>query len=81
MSSVLQTIEPISEQAYLEGEKLSEIKHEFMDGYVYAMAGASKRHNKVSLNIAMSLNAAARNTLCEVYTSDMKVRIAGRKRY
>lgn len=81
MSSVLQTIEPISEQAYLEDEKLSEIKHEFMDGYVYAMAGASKRHNKVSLNIAMSLNAAARNTLCEVYTSDMKVRIAGRKRY
>lgn len=81
MSSIVQSIAPISEQEYLEGEKLSDVKHEYTDGYVYAMAGASKRHNKISLNIAMSLNAASRKAPCNVYTSDMKVRAVGKKSY
>lgn len=81
MSSIIQVIEPIPEQEYLEGEKQSDVKHEYIDGYIYAMAGASKRHNKITLNIAMSLSAASRKTPCDVYTSDMKVRAVGKKSY
>jgi Uma2 family endonuclease len=37
----LKTTNPISEEEYLQGELLSAVKHELVDGYIYAMAGAS----------------------------------------
>ncbi|WPD21368.1 MAG: hypothetical protein SD837_14305 [Candidatus Electrothrix scaldis] len=43
----------ISEQEYLEGELLSDVKHEFIDGAVYAMAGASADHGRISGNLFM----------------------------
>ena len=42
----------ISEAEYLAGEKIAEIKHEYIDGDVFAMAGASASHNRISLNVA-----------------------------
>jgi Uma2 family endonuclease len=42
----------ISEVEYLAGEKLAETKHEYIDGEVFAMAGASASHNRLSLNVA-----------------------------
>jgi Uma2 family endonuclease len=36
----------ITEQDYLDGEKNSTIKHEYIDGKIYAMAGSSKRHRE-----------------------------------
>lgn len=50
----------ITEQEYLEGEKLAEIRHEYVDGVVYAMAGTSLRHNDIALNIAFALRLATR---------------------
>ena len=38
-------VEFISVAEYLDGENISAIKHEYLDGVVYAMAGASERHN------------------------------------
>jgi len=81
MSSTAQSIGAISEQEYLEGEKLSEIKHEYIDGFVYAMAGASRRHSAIAVNIAASLRSAARKTSCTVYSSDVKVRVRETKSY
>ena len=46
-----------------------------MDGTVYAMAGASRRHNLATTNLATELNLALRETDCEVYASDLRVRI------
>ena len=40
MPSVKNTETTISEEEYLDGELISELKHEYIDGYVYAMAGA-----------------------------------------
>ncbi len=60
----------LSLEQYLELEKHAEIKHEFVDGQVYAMAGASKTHIRLMLNIARYLET---KESCEVYTSDLKI--------
>ena len=52
-----------------------------VNGQVYAMAGTSKRHNRIALNLAIALNSNADKTPCEVYTSDIKVRIEQRKSF
>jgi len=71
----------ISEPEYLEGEKLSDIRHEYVDGEVTAMAGSSRRHNRIGGNMYIAFSHASRNTPCEVFSSDLKVRIDSRKSY
>jgi len=66
----------VSVQEYLEGEKESPIRHEYVNGYVYAMAGASDRHNRIALNIASRLNQLLIEGPCEVFISDMKLRVS-----
>jgi len=65
----------ISSEEYLEGEKIAEIRHEYVDGYVYAMAGASDDHNRIVLNLASELRSALRGKPCEPFMNDMKVKI------
>jgi hypothetical protein len=55
MSLVKKEGSKISQNEYLKGELTSEIKHEFIDGYVYAMAGASENHTLISQNISREL--------------------------
>ncbi len=66
----------LSPEDYLAGEAEAEIKHEYVDGQIFAMAGASERHNRIAMNIAFHLRAAARGTPCGVFMADMKLRIA-----
>jgi Uma2 family endonuclease len=65
----------LSPENYLAGEAESQVKHEYVDGQIFAMAGASERHNRIAMNIAFHLRAAARGTPCGVFMSDMKLRI------
>ena len=65
----------ISVEEYLEGEKDAPVRHEYIYGEVFAMAGGSDVHNTVTLNIASALVAAARQKGCRAYSSDMKVRV------
>lgn len=65
----------MSEEEYLAFEAKSKIRHEFMDGEIYAMAGASRRHNLATTNISTELNLQLRETDCEVYASDFRVKI------
>jgi Uma2 family endonuclease len=65
----------ISEKEYLQGELVAEIKHEFIDGKVYAMAGASENHNLLSLNMASELRNKLKGTSCRTFMSDMKVKV------
>jgi Uma2 family endonuclease len=67
---------PIGVADYLEGEQASPIRHEYVAGQVFAMAGAGANHNRISLNIAFHLRSATRGTPCGVFISDMKVRVA-----
>jgi Uma2 family endonuclease len=65
----------MSEAEYLAFEEKSRIKHEFMDGEIFAMAGATRRHNLATTNVSTELNLQLRETDCEVYASDFRVKI------
>lgn len=66
----------LTEREYLEQEALAAERHEYVAGVTYEMAGAGERHNRIALNIAFQLRAAARGTTCGVYMSDMQLRVA-----
>ena len=63
----------ITEQDYLEGEKIAEVRHEYVDGVVYAMAGTSLRHNDIAINITSLLRPLTRGTPCKVNASDSTI--------
>jgi Uma2 family endonuclease len=63
----------ISVDDYLAGELISDIKYEYVNGEVYAMAGAKRAHNIISMNFANLLFNHLRGTPCRVFNSDMKV--------
>ncbi|CDM96688.1 MULTISPECIES: Uma2 family endonuclease [Limnospira] len=65
----------LSPDDYLELEAQSSVKHEYIDGEVYAMAGATDTHVTIALNMAIALRNHLRGSSCRVYISDMKVRI------
>jgi Uma2 family endonuclease len=71
----------ITPDEYLEMEETSEIKHEYIDGYVYAMAGANDPHVTIALNMAFAIRNHLRGTNCRVYMSDMKARIDSLNRF
>jgi len=60
---------------YLAFERASETKHEYVAGELVAMAGASRAHNLIQLDTATSLNLQLRSRGCDVYPSDMRVKI------
>src|SRR5437868_6266415 len=76
-SAVLHFDELISAEEYLEGERLSEVRHEFVGGRVYAMAGASDDHNRIALNILTQLVEKLRGKRCEPFGADMKLKMPG----
>ena len=65
----------ITEEEYLAGEEVSAIKHELIDGEVFAMSGASKNHERIFGNVFVNLHAHLQNLPCEPFSSDVKVRI------
>lgn len=66
---------------YLKMEEQSPIKHEYIDGQIYAMAGASDPHVTIALNLATLLRSHVRGSGCRVYISDMKARIESLNRF
>jgi len=67
-------LDPISVEEYLEAERDAEVRHEYVDGEVFALAGGSVNHNLIAANLVRALGNAAERTPCRVYGSDMKVR-------
>ena len=65
----------MSETEYLAFEEKSKVKHEFMDGEIFSMAGATRGHNLANTNISTELNLQLRETDCEVYANDFRVKI------
>jgi Uma2 family endonuclease len=66
---------PLSVDDYLAGELISPVKHEYVGGVVYAMAGARNAHNLIASNTLGSLHARLRGRHCRPYNSDTKIRI------
>jgi Uma2 family endonuclease len=70
MSGALRNPE-ISEAEYLASELIRQEKHEFISGQVFAMSGASIRHNQIAINVLVALHAHALSP-CRVSISDVK---------
>ncbi len=75
MTALLETEGALSVEEYLEGELFSDVKHDYLGGYVYAMAGASDPHNVIAMNLYGSLHAQLKGKKCQPFGSDMKVRL------
>jgi Uma2 family endonuclease len=71
----------LSPEQYLEAEKTSPIKHEYVNGEIYSMAGASDAHGTIVANLTTLLRPQLRGTPCRLYPTDMKVKSGSRNRY
>ncbi|OHX34243.1 hypothetical protein BJL95_03625 [Methylomonas sp. LWB] len=60
---------------YLQGELVSEVKYEYINGEVYAMVGVKRAHDTVTTNLIAFLHAHLRGTSCRVHSGEMKVRV------
>jgi Uma2 family endonuclease len=65
----------ISAEDYLAGELSSPVKHEYLGGVIYAMAGARNAHNLIAGNLHGTLHFRLRGKRCRAFTSDAKIRI------
>ncbi|HEV7377579.1 MAG TPA: Uma2 family endonuclease [Pyrinomonadaceae bacterium] len=61
---------------YLALERQAEYKSEYFNGEIFAMTGASRRHNLVAANVLASLHGQLRKRPCEIYPSDMRVKVS-----
>src|SRR5947209_16162608 len=68
-------LELISVEDYLAGELVSPIKHEYLGGVVYAMAGARNAHNLIATNTLVAVGSRLRGRRCRVFNSDTKIRV------
>lgn len=72
----------VSVEDYLDHESAQNIRHEYIDGQVYAMAGASMNHNRITSNLVRLLGNHLLGRPCEVFSSDMLLQTsATRYRY
>ena len=60
---------------YVELEEVSRVKHEFLEGWVWAMAGGSPEHAAVAANVSTLLSNQLRGRPCRVFNSDLRVRV------
>jgi len=68
-------------EEYLTLERSASSKSEFHDGQIYAMTGASREHNLVTINIAGELRNQLKKRPCEAYVNDMRVKAADARSY
>ncbi|MEN9503712.1 MAG: hypothetical protein RI964_2997 [Pseudomonadota bacterium] len=70
----------LSVATYLQGERSSETRHEYVEGVAYAMAGASVNHNQITANLLTSLMIHLKGKECRPFSSDLLVK-TGKDRY
>ena len=68
-------VNPIAVEKYLKLEQDAQIRHEYVAGQVYAMAGASEAHNLIVTNLVALLRPHLRGSSCRTFVSDMKVKV------
>jgi len=64
----------ITENDYLAAELESDIRHEFVNGEIYAMSGAKATHNRISGNIFAEVHSQLKSGNCDTFAADMKVK-------
>jgi len=82
MSTAIKQNNFITEKEYLEEESTADIKHEYVDGNIYAMAGASDNHDYISGNVYRKFGNHLEGAPCRPFTSDKKLKTSkGNFRY
>lgn len=76
-----QTKTHVTPEEYLAFERRAEYKNDYFNGEVFAMTGASREHNLIAGNIFFSLKRQLQNEPCEIYMSDMRVRVGTENLY
>ncbi len=71
----------LTPEAYLQAETHSPTKHEYIDGDIYAMAGANEADVTIALNLASLLRSHVRGSDCRVYIADMKAYLEQANRF
>ena len=71
-----QALTHLSAEDYLRRELSTEIKHQLIDGEIYAMGGASENHNLLALNVATEFKNRLKGRPCRTFMADMKLRVA-----
>ncbi len=81
MNGMARRQELISITEYLELEAASPVRHEYVEGHVYALTGVSNRHDRMVVNMIVSLGSRARGTDCRVHTGELMVRVSASRYY
>ncbi len=68
-------------EEYLEMERKAEFKSEYLDGEIFAMAGARERHNLIVINVVMQLGIQLKGRPCRLYSNDMRVDVREHRLY
>jgi Uma2 family endonuclease len=71
----------MTEADYLSRESTSDVRHEYADGLVYAMAGGTLRHAAITANVARALGNALVGKPCVVMSSDARIHVAETRLY
>lgn len=71
----------VTPQEYLEFERKAETKHEYEQGEIVAMTGASTSHNRITFNLTRLIGNQLEGNSCEGFAQDMRVRIQAHHRY
>lgn len=61
---------------YLKFERQSDVKHEYFRGEIFAMAGASQQHVRISVNVMTLLDNQLKGRRCELFNGDMRVKVS-----
>jgi Uma2 family endonuclease len=71
----------ITPQEYLQMERAAEEKSEYYEGHVYAMSGASLKHNRIAMNLYGEVRNFLKGKNCEILPGDMRVKTPSSNAY
>lgn len=63
----------MSPEEYLEWEREQEFRHEYHDGEIIVMQGASLRHNYVNMNLVLVIGSHLRHKPCDIFSHDLRL--------
>lgn len=70
-----QTTPTYSPQEYLAIERAAQQKHEYFNGEIFALAGASERHSLIVVNLVAAIHVQLKGTNCKVYSNDLRLKV------
>ena len=73
--SVAHSAARYSIEEYLRLEEFANVKHEFFDGRIFAIAGGTPEHGAIAVRVAVALSNQLRGKRCNVYNSDTRIRV------